>query len=150
VFPDSVRSSKRPVLAVAVLCAISAAMAAEPHRWSSRTCPPYCSPNFGYNPTTWRSWPTICEPSVQPAPALKKVEPEAAPLPSEEPTETKKPAKPAKPDAMLPAPQPPKKAGEPKDKSAPKQESLLDTVPSNSPYKSWNPILDATSNARRP
>jgi hypothetical protein len=149
VFPDFVRWCKRPVLAVAILSTISAAMAGEPHRWCSRTCPPYCLPNYGYNVTTWRSWPNVCEVSFEQIPA-KKGEPESVPLPKEEPTEPKKPAKPAKPDVMLPAPQPPKKASEPKDQSAPKVESLSDTVPSNSPYKSWNPILDATSNIRRP
>jgi hypothetical protein len=23
-------------------------------------CPPYCDPTFGYYPTAWRSWPTLC------------------------------------------------------------------------------------------
>jgi hypothetical protein len=30
------------------------------HRYCPPRCPPYCDPTFGFYPTAWRSWPSLC------------------------------------------------------------------------------------------
>jgi hypothetical protein len=34
-------------------------------------CPPYCDPTFGFYPTAWRSWPTLCADFGEEVPAGK-------------------------------------------------------------------------------
>jgi hypothetical protein len=151
VSPVFLRPSKLDVLAAVVVLTAVGAVAAEPHRWSCRTCPPYFAPDYGYHPTTWRSWPTISETPIEspPKPAQKE-EPELAPPPKEEFPEPKPPAPSSKPDVLRPATQPPKKPGEPKEQEVPKQEARHDSQPSKSPYNSWLPSGDSSASTRRP
>src|SRR5262249_30583999 len=144
------RLSKLAVAAAVVALIAIAAVAAEPHRWSSRTCPPYCSPTFGYVPTTWRPWPTVCETPIEsPSKSAQKEQPEFAPPPKEEAPEAKPPAPGVKPEASPPA-QPPKKSTESKEQAVPKQEAHRDFPPSQSPYNAWNPSLGAATTMGRP
>jgi hypothetical protein len=151
VSPVILRPSRLVILAAVVVLTGLAAVAAEPHRWGSRTCPPYCSSDFGYRPTTWRPWPAVSEtPSETSSKPAPKEESELAPPPKEEAPKPKPPAPKAKPDVSPPAPQPPKKPSEPMEPEDPKPEARRDFPPSQSPYNSWNPSLDAASNPRRP
>ena len=83
--------------------------------YCKKKCPPLCSPFFGYQPTQWRPWPTVCGdvPAQEhaEAPSLPKPQPspEIKDKKEDETTPAKKEAAPAppvpKPEALPPIPE---------------------------------------------
>jgi hypothetical protein len=60
------------------------------HRYCPPRCPPYCDPTFGFYPTAWRSWPSLCsaaKDAFETAPAPRTTEPGGTAPPTMPPAE---------------------------------------------------------------
>lgn len=89
-FPRLIRRIGLAAAVPALLALCTPAFAWGPTCCHRPTCAPYCSPFFGYYPTTWRPWPRLC---AEPAPLG--------------PLEAPPPGKPEEPQReMLPPPLP--------------------------------------------
>ena len=78
--PVFIRPIRLAILAAVVALTGMAAVAAEPHRFGCRNCASFCWSDYGYRPTTWRPWPTVCETAIEiPSKSAPKAEAELTP-----------------------------------------------------------------------